>query len=211
MIENHGADVLTSLHLTWEQGGNSFTDTVTGLNLSTFGTKEITHNIPFDLSVAGEYPINVMVSMPNGVADEEPEDNGGSRNLYGLDVQLPKMVVVEEATGTWCGWCPRGAVNMDLIAADHSDVAIPIAVHNGDPMTISSYNGPFSATVGGYPSGHLDRKITDINPSAFIANLPNLTSRMVPASVKTESIYEPNFQKRHYSVYRYAFNRYQCK
>ena len=192
MIQNYGGDPITSLMYTWEQGGNSYTDTLTGLNIQTLGTQQLTHSVPFDLSEAGEYPINVSISMPNDVEDEEPSDNTGARNLYGMDTQLPKKVVVEEATGTWCGWCPRGTVNMDIIAADHSDVAIPIAVHNGDPMTIAEYDGPFSSTVGGYPSGHLDRKILDIDPGTFVNQLPNIQNRMVPARIKTESIYEPS-------------------
>ncbi len=190
-VENYGGEAITSLHYTWEQGGNTYTDTLTGLNIPTFGTREFTHSVMFDLSETGEYPINVSFTMPNDVEDEDPADNNTSRNLYGLDTQLPKLVVVEEATGTWCGWCPRGTVNMDIIAADHADVAIPIAVHNGDPMTISEYDGPFSASVGGYPSGHLDRKIKDIDPGTFVAQLPNLQNRMVPCEVLTESIYEP--------------------
>ncbi len=191
MVENHGADMLTSLLFTWEQGGNTYTDTVTGLNIPTLGTRSLTHAVDFVLAEAGEFPINVEISMPNGVDDEDPDDNNGSRNLYGLDVVQPKLVVVEEATGTWCGWCPRGTVNMDIIAAEYADVAIPIAVHNGDPMVVAAYDGPFSASVGGYPSGHLDRTIKDINPASFIAQLPNLTNRMVPAQIRTESIYEP--------------------
>jgi hypothetical protein len=190
-VQNYGGDNITSLLFSWEQGGTKYTDTLTGLNITTLGTREFTHSVKFDLSEAGEYPINVEITMPNDLEDEEPADNTVSRNLYGLATQLPKKVVVEEATGTWCGWCPRGTVNMDIIAADHADVAIPIAVHNGDPMTIAEYDGPFSATVGGYPSGHLDRKIIDIDPGTFVAQLPNLQNRRVPAQIKTESIYEP--------------------
>ncbi len=191
-IQNYGGAPITSLLYTWEQGGVEYTDTLTGLNITTLGTKELTHSVKFDLSEVGEYPINVSVSMPNGVDDEDPGDNYASRNLYGMNVQQPKKVVVEEATGTWCGWCPRGTVNMDIVAADFADVAIPIAVHNGDPMTIAEYDGPFSQTVGGYPSGHVDRKIIDIDPGTFVAQLQTLTGRMVPAQIKTESIYEPN-------------------
>lgn len=51
-----------------------------------------------------------------------------------------RRVVVEEGTGTWCRYCPRGIVGMKMMAEKYPDRFIGIAVHSGeDPMAIADY------------------------------------------------------------------------
>jgi hypothetical protein len=77
-----------------------------------------------------------------------------------------KMVVGEEATGTWCQWCPRGAVFMDLFETKYQDFWAGIAVHNGDPMTVTEYDAGIGTLIGGYPSALVDR-VGDVDPSGM--------------------------------------------
>jgi len=77
-----------------------------------------------------------------------------------------KMVVSEEGTGTWCQWCPRGAVFMDQFNTKYSQFWAGIAVHNGDPMTVTDYDASFGALISGYPSSLVDRG-TDVDPSGM--------------------------------------------
>ena len=76
-----------------------------------------------------------------------------------LPSSYTKKVVLEEFTGEWCGWCPEGAkVMVDNIAA-HPGKVIGIAVHDGDPMEIPSYNSWIKGltNVSGFPNGSVDR------------------------------------------------------
>src|SRR5687767_13891000 len=164
-VENHGALPLTSIVFSYTANGVTHTDTLTGMNIAPLKSTDITHNINYEVTETGEFPIQIALTSPNGVDDGDPSDNYGEKFIYGLSEQLPKKVVVEEATGTWCTWCPRGAVFMDMIAEDFADIAIPIAVHNSDPMEVPEYDDAFGATIGGYPSGHVDRKLVDIDPN----------------------------------------------
>lgn len=191
-LQNFGYEPLTSVLMTLEYGSESYTDTITSLNVGILGRRNFTHTFSIDLTEEGEFPFTVTFSNPNGVEDENPTDNGATRRVYGLSTQLPKKVVVEEATGTWCGWCPRGTVNMDLLAEEHADVAIPIAVHNTDPMEVEEYDDALGATIGGYPSGHVDRKSVDIDPADFIAAVESIQDRLVPVAVTTVSSYDPD-------------------
>lgn len=50
-----------------------------------------------------------------------------------------QMVVCEEVTGTWCGYCVRGIVAMHQMREQHPDDFIGIAVHSGDVMQLSDY------------------------------------------------------------------------
>ncbi len=195
-VGNEGALPLKSLKYTWSLGSDTYTDSIVGLNIATRATQDISHTVKYTVAQTGEYPVFVSIDQPNGLDDENPYDNSGSRNLYGLTEQLPKKVVVEEGTGTWCGWCPRGYVTMEQIGQDYADVAIPIAVHNYDPMLVSEYDTPFSLTIGGYPSGHVDRKEVNIDPNnpstgyGFINAIQNLEGRMVPVQVKASTEYD---------------------
>ena len=77
-----------------------------------------------------------------------------------LDQSAEKRVVEEEFTGTWCGWCPRGMVGLELAEKEFGDKFIGIAVHYGDIMDMSSssgYNAVLSNNERGYPSCILDR------------------------------------------------------
>lgn len=81
-------------------------------------------------------------------------------------VLYPKKVVVEEGTGTWCQWCPRGTAYLEYNTANFPNQFIGIAVHgsNGastDPMEISGrayLNGLSRLGVTGYPSGLFNRQ-----------------------------------------------------
>lgn len=47
----------------------------------------------------------------------------------------PRRMVMEEATATWCGWCPQGIVAIDVLKRDFPDNFLAIAIHgNGDKM-----------------------------------------------------------------------------
>ena len=63
---------------------------------------------------------------------------------------------MEEYTGTWCGWCPRGTVGLQLLERDFGEAFIGIAVHDGDPMSIGDY-ATQKKRVGGYPSAFVNR------------------------------------------------------
>ena len=202
-IENHGALPLTSVHFSYTVGGETFTDSIDGLNIAPLRTIDIIHNVNYTLSEVGQFPITISLENPNGVDDQDTTNNEGSKSIYSLSEQLPKKVVVEEGTGTWCTWCPRGAVFMDRIADEHGDVAIPIAVHNGDPMVLEEYDSEFSQTLSGYPSGHVDRKLVDIDPNTFITALQSVQNRIVPAGIEVTTEYDESTRTVNFSAKGY--------
>jgi hypothetical protein len=79
-----------------------------------------------------------------------------------------KRVLIEEATGTWCGFCVRGIVMMEALNNDYPSTTALIAVHNGDPMTDVTYDDGITPFVtDGYPNGLIDRQKKQIDPSDF--------------------------------------------
>jgi len=99
-----------------------------------------------------------------------------------------KKVIAEEATGTWCGWCPRGAVYLKSVSEKYPDSFIGIGVHNGDPMTYSVYDTGINSFISGYPSGVVDRKYT-VDPSAFESYYLTALNDFCPASFSLSGVF----------------------
>lgn len=73
-------------------------------------------------------------------------------------------VIVEEATGTWCGFCPRGAVALDFFSNNpaYGERFLGIAVHGGsgavrDPMEIAGGSYLENLGIGYYPGARVNR------------------------------------------------------
>ena len=110
-------------------------------------------------------PLTLTATAVNGQPDVTPEDNSSSIQLSSFNGGFKRNVVVEEWTGTWCGFCPRGIVGMAYMKETYGDDGfIGIGVHGDnlpqkDPMTIAAYadfRNVFS--VMGYPGCVMNRQ-----------------------------------------------------
>lgn len=156
-IRNLGTSVITSFDLTVDYNGVQNTQSVTGVSYAagTVNTVNLTQIITLS---AGTLPATVTVSNVNGNAtDDDPSDDVAFANVIAVAPASGKVVVAEEATGTWCSWCPRGAVFMDLMSTKYDGFFAGIAVHNNDPMTNVDYDAAIAPFIGGYPSALVDR------------------------------------------------------
>lgn len=166
-VKNMGTNAITSLTINWNDGTDHSATIAT--NIAIGATATVNHTTQVNYSTAQSNNINISISQVNGVADSDPSNNTGTDNIVTVSQLATKKVVIEEGTGTWCQWCPRGAVAMDYMDANFSAGFIGIAVHNGDPMAVSAYDA--GVDFGGYPSAHVDRlsKDIDVSNSAFAA------------------------------------------
>lgn len=89
-----------------------------------------------------------------------------------------RKMVIEEATGTWCGWCVSGIAVLDRMKKKYPDQAICIAVHESDPMAIDGY----SVKGGGNPRLSLNREGQEMHPldleeamAPHLTDLPQVT------------------------------------
>lgn len=115
-----------------------------------------TLNVPFEAaSKPGKYEVTFTVTKVNGVANGATVTSAKGINNT-LAQKLKKVAVVEELTGTKCGWCPRGHVAMHNLSEKYGDQFIGIALHQynqTDPMYIDDYSLGFN----GAPSAVVDR------------------------------------------------------
>ena len=92
----------------------------------------------------------------NGASNEigESESKGA---LFTVAKKAPVTPVVEEFTGNWCGWCPRGITGMDLLKNDFGNKIVQIAVHFNDPMYVKDYL-PVIGMSGSFPNAFISRR-----------------------------------------------------
>ena len=69
-----------------------------------------------------------------------------------------KRALIEDYTGTWCGWCPRVSYGIELVQEASNKVAV-VAVHSGDVMQ-TTYGNTLIGTFnpgGSYPTAIVNR------------------------------------------------------
>lgn len=58
---------------------------------------------------------------------------------YGSVTAFQRMMLIEEGTGIWCQYCPRGQYGLQQLHLEHPGTFVDIAVHFSDPMEVSGY------------------------------------------------------------------------
>ena len=76
-----------------------------------------------------------------------------------------RRVVVEEYTGMWCKYCPRGIAVMENLEKNYPEDFIGIAIHISDPLKCTDYAWKAS-NIRNYPTLQMNRS-RDL--SSFIA------------------------------------------
>ena len=159
-VYNHGTSTLDSYAYTYEVNG-----VTKSANLKSYIRGDHwgrSNDIVLELDPiadAGGYPLTVTVTAVNGSENQDVvPTHEGMVNI--MDFVPVHRALVEEYTGTWCGWCTRGLVAMKLLAETYGDDFIGVAYHNGDPMEImSTYPSP----VHGFPGAFVERYY-DVDP-----------------------------------------------
>jgi thiol-disulfide isomerase/thioredoxin len=180
-VTNLGSSTISNLTVDWNDGTSH--SQVINVNIAPFATLDVTHPTALNYAAAVEKTIAVNITAVNGGVDADVSNNTGSKLFNSLSQASPKKVVIEEGTGTWCGWCPRGAVAMDQMYQNHPNDFIGIAVHNGDPMTVTEYDN--GTDLSGYPGCNVDRALLDESVSAnlFESYYQERISLAVPAGL----------------------------
>ena len=71
-----------------------------------------------------------------------------------------QKVLIEEYTGTWCGFCPDGAYRLQALVDAFPGLVFGAAYHEGDPMEVPEQS-ELASGIGGcslFPTGAVNRK-----------------------------------------------------
>jgi len=157
-VNNNGATAITSLELNWNDGTNDHIQTVS-VNIAPGQTETVDHPTQVNYSTIEEKNITVSVLNVNGSTDGDANNNSLNTLFNTISQAGTTRVLIEQQTGTWCGWCPRGKVGMAYMETTYPDNVVQVAVHAGDPMELTPYTNGVNAIIGGgYPDAAINRK-----------------------------------------------------
>lgn len=114
----------------------------------------------------GPATIDLELLWRDGSVDDSPADNKASLAIALTSAAPNRRMLVEEGTGTWCGWCVRGIVGLHDMAAKYPDRFIGIAGHSGDFMQCAAYVNLFADLgINGYPGCFINREPIHRDPN----------------------------------------------
>ncbi|WP_395972011.1 choice-of-anchor J domain-containing protein [Chryseobacterium cucumeris] len=185
-VKNNGLQSVNNVTLNWNDGTDHSTVIALAAPLAAGQEKVITHSVAVNYPAVVNKNIAVSITGVNGAADSTPADNTLSTQFISVSQNSPKKVVIEEGTGTWCGYCPRGAVAMHNAENSFPNDFIGIAVHNNDPMTLAEYNT--GANFNSFPGMNVDRSLLRQSVSSDFSEFINARkSLIVPVALNATS------------------------
>lgn len=139
-----------------------------------------------------DLPVTLKITKVNGNDNSSPNNTGGSSLMcFDAESGFVRTHVIEEGTGTWCGFCPAGIVLMEFLRDTYPDDFIRIALHSGydDEMQTSSTSSVVNLFTG-FPQMLLDRESL-LSPGDFDKSkkaLINTAENKTPAIVTVDDI-----------------------
>ncbi len=168
-IRNLGTNAITSFDISFNANGTITNQSVNSVNIASGASYSLNLTAPATL-ISGLNTFIATIKNVNGsLTDGDGADDSKTITFTPITAGSDKMVIGEEVTGTWCQWCPRGAVALRNMDAKYNGFFQGIAVHNSDPMTVPAYDSGIGTKITGYPSGLTDR-LPKIDPSNFEAD-----------------------------------------
>lgn len=165
-IRNNNFAVLRNAQIAYSINGGEPTKKAISCTLKTGESHDFSFSIPTKtVTDDGNATIDLELLWRDGSEDVLPADNRAQLTVRLTSSEPNRRMVVEEGTGTWCGWCIRGIVGMHDMAAKYPDQFIGIAVHANDEFQNATYIQLLAKLgVNGYPTCFINREPTQLDP-----------------------------------------------
>lgn len=161
-IENKGADPVSSIDYTITTGdftsGESHVDVEPAIAGLSKGRMVVA--IPAD-AVQGKKEKTLTITKVNG-KENLADDKTASFTLFSLNEIISRNALVEQYTGTGCGYCPRGHVGMAKMREAYGDRFAGVALHqytnqSSDAMYLATNKYAKLNFSSGAPSARVNR------------------------------------------------------
>ena len=153
-VLNHGSAGVNSVDYSYSVAGKTGTGHA-NLSIDAFYNKsgDVSFNLP-EFDDPGNYTLKLAIDKVNGETNADAAISTQSSEITVYKVLPVHRPLLEEYTGTWCGYCPRGFVGLQRMNLLDPQNFIGISFHNGDAMEITT---SFDNNVKGFPDAWIDR------------------------------------------------------
>lgn len=152
-LKNISENTIHFMEINWSDG-NTNNNAIVRTNIEPGEHTVLEHPIPVNYNDIVEKNISIAINQINS-QDNSTINYSKKLKFNTVSQRTKKAVVVEKTTATWCGWCPRGIVNIENMYKKYPETFIGIAIHGRDPMAFNSYRE--STGMNTYPVFDLDR------------------------------------------------------
>lgn len=160
ITKNLGSDTIKSVKINWQSGDQSYSN-VFEVNIPPYGLAYSEHPDKLKFDKVDKNNVVVTIEEVNGVVNNNQVSHSKDFDVWTISKSGNKVVFVEESTGTWCGYCPRGIVALEKLDEEADDYVAAVAVHIYDTLQNKNY-GP-KAKFSGAPFMNIDRNLKNIN------------------------------------------------
>lgn len=143
----------------------------------------------------GNHSLKFRLIDVDGEKDAYQGNDEAIVNVRVVDEVPLQRIVVEEGTGTWCGYCPMGIVGLEKMYENYPEQFIGIAVHKSDKLTTTSYD---NLEFSGYPKCYVNRDLQyPMQPSfeALEASLKSVKDNTPQMAVSVEADFVDDSKK----------------
>lgn len=157
-LSNWGNDDISSAELTYKIGEDApVAKTFTFSKVVETGeVREIVFDDCSTQQNAFGLPLTLSLTKINGKEVNVPQTSSA---FDCSDDAFTRTMVVEETTGTWCGYCPIGYVGLEYMRDNYTDGSyIGIAVHSKDEMTDMDYDQFIGRYMQNAPQAMVNRE-----------------------------------------------------
>ncbi len=123
----------------------------------------------------------IEITAVNGTQLETPVTV--ESDLSVLAFETTRLPLVEEYTGLWCGYCPRGFVALEEMNEAYGQEFVALAYHDSDDLQTMSALKP--NTPPGYPYSYIDRSWGN-DPSYIPSVWPEYRQLFTPANLSVD-------------------------
>ncbi|MDE6854837.1 MAG: hypothetical protein K2J34_00005, partial [Muribaculaceae bacterium] len=194
-VANIGSSAVSSIGYSYTIAGKDF-ENVIDLESPIEPDFVNTSVVAFPIEALNEYgshALDLKITTVNGAENVNSAASASSQVnvLPFIPVHRPML---EEFTGTWCGWCTRGYYALETLNELYGDDVVLAAYHSGDPMEVTD---EFPVKVTGFPLSTLNRNGVE---DPFYGNAPDgfgmksevvaSMETMVPAAIEVVAVWD---------------------
>ena len=197
--------------LKWNFDGKDEGSKVIETSLGTNRLETVTIDVPVAFNDRN-HNLNYSITDIDGTADALSLNSTGTLNFNTPAItHYQRRIVMEEATGTWCGSCVHGTATIDKLTKEYPDNFIAISLHSNDQMSDIENYSKVTNRFTAYPGCIINRmeRINPLYPNVLplVTEMKDKAEAMVTATayfakpdrsavtVKAESIFGFNDDK----------------
>lgn len=180
-VKNEGTNTV-EIPVVCTVDGSTYTSSKTTAPLAPGELVQITFDA-WNADAAGVFLMHVNTELEG---DENTSNNEITMTVSIAPFIPEKRILVEEGTGTWCGWCVRGIVAVEHMNDMYPNSWIGVSVHFEDPMANIEWINDLGLLF--YPSSRVMRGLQDdASVEYFEESYQQEMSIIAPASCEITS------------------------